>query len=69
MKTSTNKNKRLEIRIAEEDLKYLKVASHLMGLKPSQLVRIFVDTTVNALKIKIRKGEINFEDIQAILND
>lgn len=69
MKTSTNKNKRLEIRIAEEDLKYLKVASHLMGLKPSQLVRIFIDTTINALKIKIKRGEINIEDIQAILND
>ena len=69
MKTSTNKNKRLEVRIAEDDLKYLKVASHLMGLKPSQLVRIFIDTTINALKIKIKRGEISIEDIQAILND
>lgn len=69
MKTSTNKNKRLEVRISEEDLKFLKVASFLIGLKPSQLIRIFVDTTINSLKIKVKKGEINLEDFQAILNN
>jgi hypothetical protein len=69
MKTSTNKTKRLEVRISENDLKFLKVAAYCIGQKPSQLIRMFIDTTINGLKIKIRKGEIKIEDIEAILND
>lgn len=69
MKTTTNKDKRLEIRISEEDLKLLKVASYCIGQTPSQTVRMFIDTTINALKLKISKGEINLEDFKAVLND
>ena len=57
MKTSTNKNKRLEIRISEDDLKLLKIASYCIGQKPSQMIRMFIDSTINALKIKINKGK------------
>jgi len=69
MKTSTNKDKRLEIRISEEDLKLLKIASYCIGQKPSQMVRMFIDSTINGLKIKIKQGEIKIEDFEAILND
>lgn len=69
MKTTTNKNKRLEIRISDEDLKLLKVASYCIGQKPSQMVRMFIDTTINSLKLKIKQGEINLEDFETILND
>lgn len=69
MKTSQNKNKRLEIRISEDDLKLLKVASYCIGQTPSQMVRMFIDSTINGLKIKVRQGEIKLEDFEAILND
>lgn len=69
MKTSTNKDKRLEIRINEEDLKLLKVASYCIGQTPSQMVRMFIDTTINGLKIKIKKGEIKLEDFETLFND
>ena len=69
MKTSTNKDKRLEIRINEEDLKLLKVASYCIGQTPSQMVRLFIDTTINGLKIKIKKGEIKLEDFETLFND
>lgn len=69
MKTSKNKDKRLEIRISEEDLKLLKIAAYCVGQKPSQMVRMFIDTTINALKIKIKKGEMKVEDFETILND
>lgn len=69
MKTTTNKNKRLEIRISDEDLKLLKVAAYCIGQKPSQMVRMFIDTTINSLKLKIKQGEINLEDFETILND
>lgn len=69
MKTSTNKDKRLEIRISEEDLKLLKVASYCIGQTPSQMVRMFIDTTINGLKIKIKQGEIKLEDFETLFND
>jgi predicted DNA binding CopG/RHH family protein len=69
MKTSKNKDRRLEIRIAEEDLKLLKIAAYCVGQKPSQMVRMFIDTTINALRIKIKKGELKVEDFETILND
>ena len=69
MKTSQNKDKRLEIRISEEDLKLLKVASYCIGQTPSQMLRMFIDSTINGLKIKIKQGEIKLEDFEAIFND
>lgn len=69
MKTQTQKNKRLEVRINDEDLKLLKVASFCIGQTPSQMVRMFIDSTINSLKVKIQKGELKLEDFQTILND
>ena len=69
MKTSQNKNKRLEIRISEDDLKLLKIASYCIGQTPSQMLSMFIDSTINGLKIKVRQGEIKLEDFEAILND
>lgn len=69
MKTTTKKDKRIEIRISEEDLKLLKIASYCIGQTPSQTIRMFVDSTINGLKIKLQKGELKLEDFEAILND
>lgn len=69
MKTSENKTARLEIRLTEEDLKLLKIASYTIGQTPSQIVRMFVDTTVNALKLKVKQGAIKLEDYEAIFDD
>lgn len=69
MKTSTQKDKRLEIRISEEDLKLLKIASYCIGQTPSSMLRMFIDTTINSLKLKVKQGEIKIEDYEAIFND
>lgn len=69
MKTTENKDKRLEIRISESDLKYLKIAAYLIGQTPSSMLRMFIDSTVNALKLKVNKGEIKLEDFESVLND
>lgn len=69
MKTTENKTKRLEIRLSEEDLRLLKIASYCIGQTPSQTVRMFIDSTINGLKIKVQKGEIKLEDFEALLND
>lgn len=69
MKPTENKTARLEIRLTEEDHKLLKIAAVSIGSTPSKLVRMFIDTTINSLKIKVRKGEINLEDLETLLDD
>lgn len=69
MKTTKNKTKRLEIRLSEEDLQLLKIASYCIGQTPSQTVRMFIDSTINGLKIKVKKGEIKLEDFETLFND
>ncbi len=69
MAIKETKKARLEIRLTEEELKLLKIAGKCIGQTPSQLVRMFVDSTLTALKLKIQKGEINLADYEALLND
>lgn len=69
MKATDNKEKRLTIRISENDLRYLRVAAASVGQNTSQLVRMFIDTTVNAVKLQIRQGELKLEDYEAVFND
>lgn len=69
MKLTQNKDKRLEIRISDEDLKLLKICAYTVGQTPSKLVRMFIDTTINSLKLKIKQGEIRVEDFEGIFDD
>lgn len=69
MKTTQNKTKRIEIRLTEQDYRLFKASARFIGTDASKLLRMFVDTTVNGIKIKIKQGEIKIEDIETILND
>lgn len=69
MKITDNKTKRLEIRLTEEDHKLLKICAYTIGQTPSSMIRMFIDTTLNSLKLKINKGEIKLEDYEALFND
>ena len=63
------KDKRIEIRVTDEELKLLKITAFSIGQTPSSMLRMFVDTTINSLKLKVSKGEMNLEDYEAIFND
>ena len=63
------KNKVMQIRLTQADYELFQIASYTIGQTPSQMVRMFVDTTVNALKVKQQKGELNIEDYKTLLND
>ena len=69
MKIRENKTKKLEVRLTEEDYKLFKVASYVIGTTPSKMMRMFIDSTLTSLRIKIKQGEINLEDYEAILDD
>lgn len=63
------KNKTMVVRLTQEDFQLFQIAAYTIGQTPSQMVRMFVDTTVNALKIKAKKGELNIEDYKAVLDN
>lgn len=69
MKTEKKKNARLEIRLSEDDLKLFKIGSYMIGQTPSQTVRMFIDSTINQVKLKIKVGEIKIEDYETIFDN
>lgn len=69
MKLTPNKTKRLEVRLTEEEFNLFRIASFSIGQTPSNMLRMFIDSTLNALRIKINLGEINIEDYETIFND
>lgn len=68
-KLTENKTKRLEVRVTEEDYKLLKICAYNIGQTPSSMVRMFIDTTLNQLKLQVKRGDVKLEDFETILND
>lgn len=66
---SQNKNKTISLRIAEEDYKLLKVVAYMTGQSVSKYVRMYIDSSINALKMQIKQGKITNEDVETIFND
>lgn len=69
MATEKKKEKIVSVRMNEEDFKYLKVAAFTIGMTPSRLLRMLADSSINGIKIKVKQGQINIEDIESICND
>lgn len=63
------KNKMMQVRINDEDYRLFRLACVCVGQTPSETIRMFINTTISALKIKVNKGEINLEDLQTLLDD
>lgn len=64
-----NKTKRIEVRLTENEYKLFKLSAYAIGSTPSELVRMFINSTINQIKIKIQLGEISLEDYETILDD
>ena len=69
MKLTENKTKKIEVRLTEEDYKLFKISAYSIGTTPSKMVRMFIDSTLTQLRIKVKQGEINIEDFETILDD
>lgn len=62
------KNKKLEVRLTQGDYDIFKAGCYLLGITTTEMLRMFVISTVNSIKLKIEKGEIKREDIQTLLD-
>ena len=69
MKIEEKKTSRLELRLPADDLELFKIAAYSIGSTPSQLLRMYVNSTVIALKAKQKAGEIKIENIKALFDD
>lgn len=67
MKLSKQKTTNLTIRISEEDLRLFKAAAAIVGSNPSTMIRMFINASNNAIKIRMDKGELKDADIEALL--
>lgn len=64
-----NKSKTIQVRISETDHRYFLVVSKMAGMTPSQYLRSLISATVSAARVQERKGALNLEDFEGILDD
>lgn len=64
-----NKDKKISIRLSENDYSYLQALSYMAGMTVSKYIRTLCDASINAMKISERQGKINIEDIKTLFND
>lgn len=63
-----NKDKKISIRISENDYRYLAVVAFMAGMNVSKYVRTLLDASINAMKIGEAKGQVKLEDFKDILD-
>lgn len=63
------KTKVLQVRVAEDDLKYLKIVAFMAGMSVSKYMRTLLDASINATKLSIAQGKVKLEDFASVLND
>lgn len=64
-----NKDRKISIRLSENDYSYLQALSYMAGMTVSKYIRTLCDASINAIKISEKQGKVNIEDIKALLND
>lgn len=64
-----NKDKKISIRLSENDYSYLQALAYMAGMTVSKYIRTLCDASINAIKISEKQGKVNIEDIKALLND
>ena len=64
-----NKDKKVSIRLSENDYLYLRALAYMAGMAVSKYLRTLCDASINAMKISEAKGQVNLEDIKALFND
>lgn len=64
-----NKDKKISIRLSENDYFYLHALAFMTGMTVSGYVRTLCDASINAVKVSEKQGKVNLEDLKAILND
>lgn len=69
MLVNEKKDKVVSIRMSEEDFMYLKFAAFTLGLSPSRLLRMLCDSSINSIKLRVKQGDLKYEDIKAVFDN
>lgn len=63
------KEKIVSIRFTEADYKLFRFVAYTMGLTPSKVLRMLADSSINAIKLQLKRGDLKNEDIETLFND
>lgn len=63
------KDRRITVRVAESDYKYLAAVAYMAGMKVSSYIRMIARASISAAKVQERKGAFKIEDIETILDN
>lgn len=64
-----NKDKRITIRLNSQDYEYLQILSFMGGMTVSKYMRALCDASINALKVSVKQGKVNIEDVKALFDN
>lgn len=63
------KNRRLEIRLKNSDYELLKATCYALGITPSKMLRMLIDSTLKGIKYQLDKEDTTVEDIKTFCNN
>jgi len=66
---SKMKDKMITLRVTSEEYRYFQIAAYTTGQTPSKLMRLFMASSINAVRLQIQKGTIKLEDFQTLLDN
>lgn len=59
----TKKDKLINIRINADDYNLFKCLCASVGSTPSEMIRVYIKTTLTPLKLKLNSGELKLDDV------
>lgn len=63
------KDRRITVRVAESDYKYLAAVAYMAGMNVSGYIRMIARASISAAKVQEREGAFKIEDIETILDN
>lgn len=60
------KDRKVSIRMSNEDFKYLTYVAYMAGLPLSMYIRSICDSAINGFKLALLKGDVKLEDFEKI---
>lgn len=63
------KDRRITIRISENDFEYLAAVAYMAGMNVSKYLRMIAQASISAAKVQEQKGAFKIEDIKTLLDD
>lgn len=65
----TKKDRRITVRISEDDYQYLVAVAYMAGMNVSSYLRTLAQSSISAAKVQEQKGAFKIDDIKSLFAD